>query len=373
MAISGYASPISATTVDAAAWRNGSAAEFLAVPHRAPHDLAEHIAAPLVRRGHAVADEEGHGAQMVGDDAHRHVGMVTGLERRRVATTRALADRLEDRGEEVRVVRGQLALNHRGDAFEAHAGVDARRGQLLERAVRLAVELHEDVVPDLDVAVAAALDAAAHRLRAGNVVAAEIVDFRARAARPGVAHLPEVVGEAEFGDPVGRHQSGPDVERRMVARNALLALEDAGKQALRIQFPDGRQQLPRKRQRVFLEIVAERKVAEHLEERVMPERRPDVVEVVVLAAHAHALLRCRRSTVVAPFLAEEHVLELVHSRVGEQQRRIVGRDQGGRGHDAVAVPGEIVQKTGADVTGSQHEEIVSSGKNTDENAESSSP
>ena len=55
----------------------------------------------------------------------------------------------------------------------------------------------------------------------------------------------------------------------------------------------------------------------------MAERRPDVVEVVVLAADAHALLRRRGARVVALLAAEEQVLELVHPGVGEEQRRIV--------------------------------------------------
>ena len=71
-------------------------------------------------------------------------------------------------------------------------------GSGLSVAVRLPVELHEHVVPDLDVAVAAALDAAADRLRARQMIAAEVVDLRAAAARAGVAHLPEVVVGAEL-------------------------------------------------------------------------------------------------------------------------------------------------------------------------------
>jgi hypothetical protein len=45
-------------------------------------------------------------------------------------------------------------LQDRGQALQAHAGVDAGRGQLLHAAVGLHVELHEHVVPDLDEAVA---------------------------------------------------------------------------------------------------------------------------------------------------------------------------------------------------------------------------
>ena len=119
-------------------------------------------------------------------------------------------------------------------------------------------------------------------------------------------------------------------------------------------LPDVGQQLPGEPDRLFLEVVAEREVAEHLEKRVMARRRPDVLEVVVLAADAHALLAARRALVVALFLAEEHVLELVHPGVGEQQRRIVVRDERRAGHDAVAVPLEILQKRRANLSPGHH-------------------
>ena len=82
----------------------------------------------------------------------------------------------------------------------------------------------------------------------------------------------------------------------------------------------------------------------------MARRRSDVLEVVVLAADAHALLAARRALVVALFLAEEHVLELVHPGVGEQQRRIVVRDERRAGHDTMAVPLEILQKRRANLS-----------------------
>ncbi len=45
-----------------------------------------------------------------------------------------------------------------------------------------------------------------------------------------------------------------------------------------------------------LEVVAERPVSEHLEERVVIGVETDVVEVVVLAAGADAFLRIGRAT-----------------------------------------------------------------------------
>ena len=95
-------------------------------------------------------------------------------------------------------------------------------------------------------------------------------------------------------------------------------------------------ELPGEADRVALEVVAEREVAEHLEEGVMPGGVAHLLEVVVLAAGAHALLRRGRAPLAVRRLlhAEEHLLELHHARVDEQQRGIVGgherRSSGGR-------------------------------------------
>jgi hypothetical protein len=48
-------------------------AEELPVARRAPEQPPEHVAAPLVRRQHAVGDEERHRAAVVGDHPERHV------------------------------------------------------------------------------------------------------------------------------------------------------------------------------------------------------------------------------------------------------------------------------------------------------------
>ena len=47
----------------------------------------------------------------------------------------------------------------------------------------------------------------------------------------------------------------------------------------------------------FLEIIAERAIAEHLEKGVVSRRVADIVEVVMLAAGAHAFLRRGRARV----------------------------------------------------------------------------
>ena len=313
--------------------------------HRAAHDPAQGVAAPLVRRGDAVRDEECRGAGVVGDDAHRHVG---GVHRAAVPESREAADRVEQRDEQVGVVIGEDALQHGGDPLQPHARVDRGGREGGQRAVGLPVELHEHVVPDLDVAVALARDAQAHGLGAGQVVAAEVMHLGAPPARPGLAHRPEIV-LAQLADPVRRQVPAPDLVGLLVARDALASLVHRRVEALGRQLPDIGQQRPGEGHRVGLEVVAEREIAQHLEERVVARRRSDVLQVVVLPAHAHALLRGRRPLVIPLLTAQEQVLELVHPGVGEQQRRVVGRDEGRAGDDLVALAREEVEERGADL------------------------
>ena len=99
----------------------------------------------------------------------------------------------------------------------------------------------------------------------------------------------------------------------------------------------------------LLEIIAEGKIPQHFEERVMAAGVADVVQIVVLAAGANALLGGRRARVIALFLAQEHVLELVHPGVGEQQRGIVAGHKRRASDHAVATFGEIIEKLLADL------------------------
>ena len=118
------------------------------------------------------------------------------------------------------------------------------------------------------------------------MVGAEVPeDLRARAARAGVGHAPEVV-VAQALDALERHADllVPDLLGFVVGG------VDGDPEALGIEAEDVGVELPRPLDGVGLEVVAEAEVAQHLEEREVPVGAADVVEVVVLAAGAHALL-----------------------------------------------------------------------------------
>ena len=215
--------------------------------------------------------------------------------------------------EQVDLVVVVRALQHRGDALEPHAGVDRGLRQVDALAAGKLLVLHEHEIPDLDEAVAVGVRRAGRPAR--DVRAVVVEDFRARAAGTQVAHLPEIVGAGDADDLlVGQPRDLlPELERLVV-----VDIDGDGQAILRQAEVLG-DQVPGELDGAVLEIVAEREVAEHLEEGVVARGVADIVEVVVLAAGAHAFLRGRRLRVGALLEAGEDVLELHHPGIGEHQ------------------------------------------------------
>ena len=206
------------------------------------------------------------------------------------------------------------------------------RGKRLERAARrLAVVLHEDEVPQLK-HVRVVLVHQRRRVAPADQV---VVQLRARAARSGLAHLPEVVLGAAGQHLRRRQHAQPQIPRLLVRRQAerLVARKVGRVEPRALEAILLREQLMRPQDRLLLEVVAEAPAAEHLEEGVVIRVHADVLEVVVLAARADAPLRVGgagqpRHRIVWVALPEEGRLELVHAGVAEEQRRVVVRHHG---------------------------------------------
>jgi hypothetical protein len=126
------------------------------------------------------------------------------------------------------------------------------------------------------------------------------------------------------------------------------------REPLRRNAPGTRQQVPRERDRAPLEIIAEAEIAQHLEERVVPRRVTHIVEVVVLATRAHALLAAHGGAVGPAFQPREHVLERHHPRIHEHERGVVLRHQRRRRHGRVPGALEVLKERSADVVGGDH-------------------
>ena len=289
-------------------------AEQMSVAHGAAHDAAQHIAAALLRGQHAVGDEEGRSAQMIGDNAMRHRLLAVG------GNMRGLGRGDDERAQYVGIVIVVLALQHGGDPLEPHAGVDRRMGKRYAVVLGELLVLHEDEIPDLDEAVALGILAA--RRPAGDLVAVIVEDLGARAAGAGIAHRPEIIRGGNADDFLLRQIGDLAPE---LCRLVIVGI-DGDQQLVLRQLQIAGEKIPGERNRALLEIIAEGEIAEHLEEGVVARAIADILEVVMLAAGAHAFLRRGCPDIGALLLAGEDVLELHHAGIGEEQRRIVPRN-----------------------------------------------
>ena len=171
------------------------------------------------------------------------------------------------------------------------------------------------------------------------------MDLRAGAAGAGVAHLPEIVMLVAEEDMVCRHVLQPGGLRLGVQGGAVLgrALEDRRVELGLVDLVHLGEELPGPVDGLGLEIVPEAPVAEHLEHRVVAAVVAHRLQVIVLSAHAEALLAVRGPGELGLGIAQENILELVHSRVREHQGGVVLDHHGGAGNDGVSLGSEEFQ------------------------------
>ena len=157
-------------------------------------------------------------------------------------------------------------------------------------ALRIAVELHEHKIPDLDITAAIARKCAIRMADFAGGGTKIVMNFRARPARSSLAHLPEIVLLIQTYDAIASDAGTacPEID------GCIILSEYRHPELIDGQFEFFRQQRPRVIDCLFLEISAEREIAEHFEERLMTPRVADVVQIIVLAAGAYTLLAgCR--------------------------------------------------------------------------------
>lgn len=167
-----------------------------------------------------------------------------------------------------------------------------------------------------------------------------IEDFRTGTARTGIAHRPEVIAGRNTNDTV----VGETGDLLPEIKSLVVGVIDRHEKAVLVDAELASDQVPGVADCFFLEIITEGEVAEHFKESVVTCRVTDIVEVVVLATGANALLRRRCRGIRAALKTGENVLELHHARIGEHQRRVVTRNQRTGRHDFVPVLLEVVEK-----------------------------
>jgi len=182
--------------------------------------------------------------------------------------------------------------------------------------------------------------APAYRLFGGSILALRLSFVLLTAVALAIALL------AAFSVPAAAQEGYPSKPVRLV-----VAMVDGDGQPVGIERPVAGQQRPGMANRLLLEIVAEREIAEHFEEGVVARGIADIVEIVVLAAGADALLAGSGGRIGSRLEAGEDVLERHHPGIDEHQGRIVMRHQRRRRHDLVLVPRKIVEKGPTNVVG----------------------
>ena len=252
---------------------------------------------------------------MVGDDAVR---------RGRFAAMRRLGaffTGTDQRHEGVRVVIVMNALQNGGDAFEPHAGIDAGARQIKpRRAIDLFI-LHENQVPDFNKTVAVFIGAA--RRPAKDMIAVIVENFRTWPARARIAHRPEIIVGCDANNPAFGKAGDLFPQRR----GFVIGVINGDGQFFRIKPPFAGQQAPGVFDGVGLEIIAKAEITQHFKEGMMACGIADIIQIIMLAAGAHAFLRRCRRHIGPGFKPGKDVLERHHASVHEHQRRIILRHQ----------------------------------------------
>ena len=348
------------------------------MPNSAPQDATQHVSATVVGRKDTIGQQECRCARVIGDHAEtrRIDRRAARILRRTHSDTGAIRVRDPDsllhgrnqRREEIGVEVVADTLHHGRDALESRTSIHARRRQWDVRAIGLPVELHEHEIPDLDEPsglspfderVERKLRQVGPRPLAARTIRKRPVARRrreidenlgARPARPRVGHLPEVVLRAQPVDAALGYAGHvfPQLTRFVI----LVMHRDTQMLTRDLQLLGD--EVPGEPDRIALEIVAEREIAEHLEEGVVPGSVADLFEIVVLATRSDTLLRRRRTPARNRLLLpQEDTLERHHTGVREHQRRVVRRHQGRRRADDVALALEVGQESGSDL-GREH-------------------
>ena len=313
------------------------------MPHGTSNDATQNVTASLVGREHAVVDHHHRRTRMFGQHAKteaRTMLVITDA----IFRAGEAATYIDERREQVGFPHRVDSLHQREDALEPRPRVDGRSGQPRSRAILGLVVLHEDEVPELEESIACRI---VQRTTVGPERTAAIdMDFRTWSARSHITHLPEVVLVAEALDAL--HRNANDVVPDLLG--LVVALVHGDPQLVAVESEYLRGQLPTPGNCLFLEVVTETEVAEHLEEHEVTLRATHIVEVVVFAAGPDALLHADCAVVRRGFLSHEIRLERHHPGHGEHDRRIEG-NEAGRRHHGVGTVGEESNERLAQVVG----------------------
>src|SRR5438876_7680609 len=142
---------------------------------------------------------------------------------------------------------------------------------------------NEDEVPQLEEALAARAAGLAVVVAAAGLLAPVPVHLGVLAARAWAADRPEVLGGGQWDDPLRRHPDLlPEADCLLVGAElqAGIAGVHGDPDVVPVELQALLHELGRVLDRALLEVLAEREIAEHLEEREVVAVEPDLVDVL---------------------------------------------------------------------------------------------
>ena len=196
---------------------------------------------------------------------------------------------------------------------------------------------HEDEVPELEEALTAR--AAGLAVAVPQPASSPQSQYISESGPhgPGPADRPEVLGRRQRDDPLRRHADPlPEPDRLLVGTELQSRVTgmDAHPDPVPVELQPLLHELGRVLDRALLEVLAEREVAEHLEEGEMERVEADLVDV----GGTEDFLTRRRQRRRRRFEAEEERHLRLHAGARVERRAVVGaRDQGRRGQPQVAL------------------------------------
>ena len=213
---------------------------------RTAKQTAQYITTPFIGRHHPVADHKGRAANMVRDYAQRNILLFVLAVWNSCNTANMLHDILH-RIHQEEVIH---SLHNAGQALQPHARINIRMFHRRVVSLSIAVKLGKNHIPEFDIAVAFASNAASW-LSTAILFAAVKIDLRTRSAGAGTM-LPEIILFPHSYNALrcDANLFCPDVKRFIVV------LINCNPELVHWQFQHLGAELPRPSRRLVFKIVA---------------------------------------------------------------------------------------------------------------------
>ena len=156
----------------------------------------------------------------------------------------------------------------------------------MQDTIGTSLVLHKNQIPDFHKPVGLAVD---HIVWSGAEFFTPIkMQFRTRPTRTNITHRPIIIFLTESHHPAIL-QLGRDLLPQL--KRFVIVIVNRGVEFVGRQFQLPRHPFPAVLDRLFLEIIPKREITQHLKERMMPRREPDIIQIVVFTAGSDTFLR----------------------------------------------------------------------------------